>query len=150
MELIPTRENAKNLLKNSLDETKDNISEEFKFTSEQIAKEIEEEVFAQNNYFCGCEEYREKIRKINNRIKGLNNDFIRKILKKGLISVKKFCNLKDYFFMDDKYFNYIESSKRIEDGMKGIEKSLQSISDLENNSSLSNNNKNQDLNKEKE
>ena len=47
-----TRENVKKQLINSLEKTKDNSLQGLKLNSEQIAKEIEEQVYAQNDNSC--------------------------------------------------------------------------------------------------
>ena len=97
-----TRENVKKTLLNALDKKKDGNS---KFSSEKIALEIEEEIYKQNNNNSKCKEYREKIRKIELRIKGTRNLFIREILKNGLIDIKTFCELDEKTLNDDNYFN---------------------------------------------
>jgi hypothetical protein len=100
-----TRENVKKTLLNSLEKKKDGNS---KFSSEKIALEIEEEIYKQNNNNSKCKEYREKIRKIELRIKGTRNLFIREILKNGLIDIKTFCELDEKTLNNDNYFNNLK------------------------------------------
>ena len=94
-----TRENVKRQLINALDKSKDNSLNGLKINSEQIANEIEEEIFKQNDNSSKSRSYRDKIRKLEMRLKGPRNNFIREIIKKGKISVYDFCNL------DEKRFN---------------------------------------------
>ena len=96
-----TRENVKKTLINALEPKKD---DNCKYTSEKIALEIEEEIYKQNNNSSQSKSYREKIRKIELRIKGSRNLFIRKILKNGLIEIKTFCELDEKTLNDDNYF----------------------------------------------
>ena len=72
-----TRENVKKQLMNALEKNKDNSLQGLKLTSEQIAIEIEEEVFKQNDNSAQKREYRDKIRNLEMRIKGIRNNFIR-------------------------------------------------------------------------
>ena len=90
-----TRENVKRQLINALEKSKDNSLPGLKLTSEQIAIEIEEEVYKQNENSCQKREYRDKIRNLEMRIKGIRNNFIRELLKKGILSVNEFCNLNE-------------------------------------------------------
>ena len=96
-----TRENVKKTLLNALEPKKDGNS---KFSAEKISLEIEEEIFKQNNNISQCKGYRDKIRKIELRIKGNRNLFIREILKNGLIDIKTFCELEEKVLNDDNYF----------------------------------------------
>ena len=95
-----TRENVKKALMNALEPKKDG---NFKFSSEKIALEIEEEIFKQNNNNSQCKGYRDKIRKIEFRIKGNRNLYIREMLKEGLIEINIFCGLDDKNLNDDNY-----------------------------------------------
>ena len=116
-----TRENVKKTLLNSLEKKKDGNS---KFSSEKIALEIEEEIYKQNNNNSKCKDYRDKIRKIEIRIKGSRNLFIREILKNGLIDIKTFCELDEKTLNDDNYFknlnkdNSNENKNNKEDDLK--------------------------------
>ncbi len=94
----------KKTLINALEPKKD---ENCKYTSEKIALEIEEEIYKQNNNSSQSKSYREKIRKIELRIKGSRNLFIRKILKNGLIEIKTFCELDEKTLNDDNYFKQL-------------------------------------------
>ena len=105
-----TRENVKKQLINALEKAKDNSLQGLKITSEQIAKEIEEEVFSQNDNSCKKREYRDKIRKLEMKLKGARNNFIREILKKGILSVVDFCNLSDKDLNDDNYYRTLEDN----------------------------------------
>ena len=107
-----TRENVKKQLMNALEKNKDNSLQGLKLTSEQIAIEIEEEVFKQNDNSSQKREYRDKIRNLEMRIKGIRNNFIREILKKGLISVSDFCNLNEKDLKDDNYFKKLEGDNQ--------------------------------------
>lgn len=107
-----TRENVKRQLMNALEKNKDNSLQGIKLTSEQIAIEIEEEVFKQNDNSAQKREYRDKIRNLEMRIKGIRNNFIREILKKGLISVSDFCNLNEKDLKDDNYFKKLEGDNQ--------------------------------------
>ena len=106
------RENVKKQLMNALEKNKDNSLQGLKLTSEQIAIEIEEEVFKQNDNSAQKREYRDKIRNLEMRIKGIRNNFIREILKKGLISVSDFCNLNEKDLKDDNYFKKLEGDNQ--------------------------------------
>ena len=108
-ELNTTRELVVKFLTAILKVSNDNSKEGLEFTSEQIAREIEEEIFRQNNYFSGSEEYRERAKKIKDRLSGEENNFIREMLKKGKISVKEFCNLDDRNLVDNNYLKNIGS-----------------------------------------
>ena len=99
-----TRENVKKTLINALEKQKDNLIQGLKKTSEQIAIEIEQEVYEQNDNSSKSRSYRDKIRKLEMRIKGMRNNHIREILKKEIISVKDFCNLNEKELNDDNYF----------------------------------------------
>ena len=99
-----TRENVKKQLINALEKNKDNTIKDLKFTSEQIAIEIEEEVFKQNDESSKNRGYRDKIRKLEMRIKGMRNNHIRDILKKGLLSVNEFCNLDEKELNNENFF----------------------------------------------
>ena len=90
-----TRENVKRQLINALEKSKDNSLNGLKINSEQIANEIEEEIFKQNDNSSKSRSYRDKIRKLEMRLKGPRNNFIREIIKKGKISVYDFCNLDE-------------------------------------------------------
>ena len=107
-----TRENVKRQLINALDKSKDNSISGLKITSEEIAKEIEEEIFKQNNNSSQKREYRDKIRKIEMRLKGPRNNFIREIIKKGKISINDFCNMNDKDLMDDNYFKKLDGWRK--------------------------------------
>ena len=107
-----TRENVKKTLKNALEPKKDG---NFKFSSEKIALEIEEEIFKQNNNNSQCKGYRDKIRKIEFRIKGNRNLFIREMLKEGLIEINIFCGLDDKTLNDDNYFKNIKKDDKTEE-----------------------------------
>ena len=107
-----TRENVKKQLINALEKNKDNTIKDLKFTSEQIAIEIEEEVFKQNDESSKNRGYRDKIRKLEMRIKGMRNNHIRDILKKGLLSVNEFCNLDEKELNNENFFKkFLESEK---------------------------------------
>ena len=105
-----TRENVKKQLINALDFKSDNNC---KFSSEDLALEIEEEIYKQNDNNSKSKDYRDKIRKIELRIKGNRNLFIREILKKGLISVKDFCKLDEKILNDDNYFRKLNGDNLI-------------------------------------
>ena len=105
-----TRENVKKQLINALDFKSDNNC---KFSSEDLALEIEKEIFIQNDNNSKSKDYRDKIRKIELRIKGNRNLFIREILKKGLISVKEFCKLDEKILNDDNYFRKLNGDNLI-------------------------------------
>ena len=105
-----TRENVKKQLINALDFKSDNNC---KFSSEYLALEIEEEIYKQNDNNSKSKDYRDKIRKIELRIKGNRNLFIREILKKGLISVKDFCKLDEKILNDDNYFRKLNGDNLI-------------------------------------
>ena len=64
-----TRENVKKTLINALEKHKDDSIQGLIKTSEQIAIEIEQEVFEQNDNSSKKREYRDKIRKLEMRIK---------------------------------------------------------------------------------
>ena len=115
-----TRENVKKQLINALEKAKDNLLQDLKLTSEEIAKEIEEEVFKQNDDSSRSKAYRDKIRKLEMRIKGPRNNFIREILKKGLLSVIDFCNLNDKDLMDENYFKKLEGNKTDKNEQKAL------------------------------
>ena len=106
-----TRENVKRQLINALDKMKDSSCKGLKITSEQIAKEIEEEIYKQNDNSSQKREYRDKIRKLEMRLKGSRNNFIRETIKKGKISVVDFCNLNEKDLMDDNYFKKLEGDE---------------------------------------
>ena len=91
-----------NVLTIVLDQNNDNYREGLKFTSAQLAREIEEEIFRQNN-FCESEQFRKKVRIIKKRLEGEQNNFIREMLKKGKISVKDFCSLDERDLMNNDY-----------------------------------------------
>ena len=105
-----TRENVKKQLINALDKSKDNSLPGIKLTSEEIAKEIEEEVFKLSDDSCQSRGYRDKIRRLDMRLKGPRNNFIREIIKTGKLSVKEFCNLDEKNLMDDNYFRKLEGA----------------------------------------
>ena len=113
-----TRENVKKTLINALEQKNDENN--FKLTSEKIAIEIEEEIFEQNDNNAKNKGYRDKIKKIEFRIKGNKNSFIREILKNGLIDIKTFCQLDEQTLNDDNYFKKIygvninENNKKVE------------------------------------
>ena len=113
--LIPkvdsTRENVKKTLINDLEKGKDNLIQGLTKTSEQIAIEIEQEVYEQNDNSSKSRSYRDKIRKLGMRIKGMRNNHIRELLKKEIISVKDFCNLNDKELNDDNYFKNLENEQ---------------------------------------
>ena len=119
-----TRENVKRQLINALDKSKDNSISGLKITSEEIAKEIEEEIFKQNNNSSQKREYRDKIRKIEMRLKGPRNNFIREIIKKGKISINDFCNMNDKDLMDDNYFKKLDDGEKIEESQKDNNKNV--------------------------
>ena len=99
-----TRENVKKQLINALEKNKDQSISDLVKTSEQIAIEIEQEIFEQNENSSKKREYRDKIRKLEMRIKGMRNNYIREILKKGILSVHDFCNLDEKTLGDENYF----------------------------------------------
>ena len=112
-----TRENVKKQLMNALDKSKDNSLPGLKLTSEEIAKEIEEEIYKQSDNSSKSREYRDKIRKLDMRLKGPRNNFIREIIKTGKLSIIEFCNLSEKDLMDDNYFKKLEgvSSDEVND-----------------------------------
>ena len=110
-----TRENVKKNLIVALDKKNDNL---FKFNSEKIALEIEEEIYQLNGNDSKNKSYREKIKKIESRIKGSKNRFIRDALKNGLIDVKSFCQIDDNNFHDDNYFKKLLGENINEDDKK--------------------------------
>jgi hypothetical protein len=110
-----TRENVKKNLIVALDKKNDNL---FKFNSEKIALEIEEEIYQLNGNDSKNKSYREKIKKIESRIKGSKNRFIRDALKNGLIDVKSFCQIDDNNFHDDNYFKKLLGENIHEDDNK--------------------------------
>ena len=105
-----TRENVKKQLLNALEKSKDTSLKDIKLTSEEIAKEIEEQIFKQNDDSSKSKQYRDKIRKLEMRLKGPRNNYIRELLKKGKLSVFDFCNINDKDLMDDKYFKQLEGN----------------------------------------
>ena len=114
-----TRETVKKQLINALDKSKDKLLQDLKLSSEEIAKEIEEEVFVQNDNSSKSKAYRDKIRKLEMRLKGPRNNFIRELLKKGKLSVNEYCNLNDKDLMDDKYYKkYEENTTENKDDQK--------------------------------
>ena len=99
-----TRENVKKTLINALEKQKDNTIQNLVKTSEQIAIEIEQEIYEQNDNSAKSRSYRDKIRKLEMRIKGMRNNHIREILKKGILSVHDFCNLDEKNLNDENFF----------------------------------------------
>ena len=122
-----TRENVKKSLLQILEPKTDENS---KFSAEKISLEIEEEIFKQNNNVSQCKCYREKIRKIELRIKGVRNLFVREILKKGLIDIKTFCELEDKVLNDDNYFKNLigENSNNNQDNNNNDKQNISSPS----------------------
>ena len=110
-----TRENVKKQLINALEKNKDNLITNLIKTSEQIAIEIEEEIFLQNDNSAKNRGYRDKIRKLEMRIKGARNNYIREILKKGILSIKDFCNLDEKNLNDENYFKSMLNNKEPND-----------------------------------
>ena len=105
-----TRENVKKQLINALEKNKDNSIQNLVKTSEQIAIEIEQEIYEQNDNSAKNRGYRDKIRKLEMRIKGMRNNYIREILKKGELSVKEFCNLDEKNLNDENFFKKFQKS----------------------------------------
>jgi hypothetical protein len=109
-----TRENVKKTLINALEKQKDNTIQNLVKTSEQIAIEIEQEIYEQNDNSAKSKSYRDKIRKLEMRIKGMRNNHIREILKKGILSVHDFCNLDEKNLNDENFFKKFEKNMGIE------------------------------------
>ena len=109
-----TRENVKKTLINALEKQKDNTIQNLVKTSEQIAIEIEKEIYEQNDNSSKSKSYRDKIRKLEMRIKGMRNNYIREILKKGILSVHDFCNLDEKSLNDENFFKKFEKNSGIE------------------------------------
>ena len=111
-----TRENVKKQLINALEKNKDNSIQNLVKTSEQIAIEIEQEVYEQNDNSAKNREYRDKIRKLEMRIKGMRNNYIREILKNGALSVHDFCNLDEKSLNDENFFKKFKKEEMISEG----------------------------------
>ena len=99
-----TRDNVKRQLLNSLEARLDSQIEGLKYSSEQLSKEIEEIIFEQNGKVSQSKDYRDRIRKIEMRIKGNRNNYIREMLKKGIIEPEAFCKLDEKTLNNDNYF----------------------------------------------
>ena len=124
-----TRENVKKQLINALEKSKDNSIPNLVKTSEQIAIEIEQEVYEQNDNSAKNRGYRDKIRKLEMRIKGMRNNYIREILKKGELSVHDFCNLDEKNLNDENFFKKFQK----EGGEGDAPPSTQSLQNKKNN-----------------
>ena len=111
-----TRENVKKQLINALEKNKDQSISDLVKTSEQIAIEIEQEIFEQNENSSKKREYRDKIRKLEMRIKGMRNNYIREILKNGALSVHDFCNLDEKSLSDENFFKKFKKEEMISEG----------------------------------
>ena len=107
------RENVKKQLMNALEKDKDKSTEGLKFNSEEIAKQIEQIIYEQNDNSSQSKFYRDKIRKLEGRIKGIRNKLIRDILKKGLFSITDFCNLNEKDLNDENFFKKFQTDDNI-------------------------------------
>jgi hypothetical protein len=94
-----------------------------KYTSDQLSIDIESSVYELTGKNSKDKAYREKTKKVINRLKGNRNQVVRNILKNGTISVSEFTKLSDKEIDDDNYFNKYsgEDVSNIK-GSKGITK----------------------------
>ncbi|MCQ2821157.1 MAG: hypothetical protein MJ252_28185, partial [archaeon] len=116
-----SRENAKKQLLNALEPRTDNQIEDLKYSSQDLSLKIEELIYNESEGSSENNEdtkdkrgkaknpnkaraYRDKIRKIEIRLKGTRNKHIRDMLKKGELDVNEFCSLDEKTLNDDNYF----------------------------------------------
>jgi hypothetical protein len=95
-----------------------------KFTAEQLSTEIEGSVYELTGKNSKDKAYREKTKKVINRLKGNRNQIVRNVLKNGVLSVQDFTKLSDKEIDDDSYFNKFggEEVSGTSKGPKGLTK----------------------------
>jgi hypothetical protein len=74
-------------------------------TSEQLAIEIENNVFESKGKNSKDKLYRDRTKKIISRIKGTRNQIVRTVLKTGVFTVDDLSNMTDKELENDNYFN---------------------------------------------
>ena len=102
------REQIKKQLLDAFDITTDGSS---KFTSEQLATEIENQIFEKTGKNSKDKPYREKTKRIISRVKGARNQIVRNVLKSGIFTIDDFCKMTDKELEDDSYFNKFSGEK---------------------------------------
>ena len=99
------REGSKKQINDALECLSDSIdANSIKYKSEVLSVEIEDEIFNLTGKNSKDKVYREKTKKIINRLKGNKNLIVRTALKTGFIAVKDFVKLNDKDLEDDKLF----------------------------------------------
>jgi hypothetical protein len=78
--------------------------EDSKRTAEQLSTEIEGFAFELTGKNAKNKAYRERTKKVINRLKGNRNQTVRTVLKKGVLSVEDFTKLSDKEIDDDSFF----------------------------------------------
>jgi hypothetical protein len=102
------REQIKKQLIEAFDISTDAFS---KFTSEQLATEIENIIFEKTGKNSKDKPYRERTKRIIARVKGTRNQVVKNILKSGIFSVDELCKMNEKELEDDSYFNKYGSEK---------------------------------------
>jgi hypothetical protein len=95
------------------------------FTSDQLGIDIESLCFSLTGENSKDKAYRDKTKRIINRLKGNRNQIVRNILKNGTLSAQEFANIKDKEMDDDSYFNKyskIEDTAGVNKIAKGVTK----------------------------